>query len=276
MHDPNTERELQQRAIDLSLKNIKNKILVMSGKGGVGKSTVSVNLAVGLSKKGFKVGIMDIDLHGPDIPKMLGIDLEMLEAGDRFIMPLKYSENLKAVSIASMIQTQDTPLIWRGPAKIGVIRQFIGSTKWGALDYLIIDSPPGTGDEPLTVAQTIPGSYALIVTTPQEVALLDVSKSISFCHQVNMPILGIVENMNAFVCPHCKKETHLFGEGGGAKIANSTDLPLLASIPMEKGVMASSEAGMVFIDTDRGESKAKKAFEELITGILEKTKGKGN
>ncbi len=271
-----TERELQQRAIDLSLKNIKHKILVMSGKGGVGKSTVSVNLAYGLAANGYVVGLMDVDLHGPDIPKMLGLELEMLDAGDNFIFPLKFSDKLKAVSIASMIQTEDTPLIWRGPLKIGVIRQFIGSTKWGKLDYLIIDAPPGTGDEPLTVAQTIPGANAIIVTTPQELALLDVSKSISFCNQVGMPVLGIVENMSTYFCPHCGKESHIFGEGGGAKIAHKTDIPLLANIPIEKDVMSSSEAGMVFLEADRKDSKAKDGFKKLVGSVIDRTESKDN
>jgi len=268
---PENEREIQERAIKLALSQIKHKILVMSGKGGVGKSTVAANLAYGLSRRDFKVGIMDVDLHGPDIPKMLGLDLEMVEAGDRFIFPLKFSDNLKVVSIASMIQSEDTPLIWRGPLKIGVIRQFIGNTKWGELDYLVIDSPPGTGDEPLTVAQTVPEATALIVTTPQEISLLDVRKSINFCHEVKMPILGIVENMSGFICPHCGKESLIFGKGGGEKIAEKSDIPLLASIPIEKNVMSSSEAGIVFLDSGKKETKAFEAFEKLVDQVIERT-----
>ena len=265
------ERELQERAIDLSLKNIRHKIIVMSGKGGVGKSTVAVNLAVGLSKHGFNVGLLDVDLHGPDVPKMLGLDLELIERGERFILPLIYSEKLKVVSIASMIENEETPLIWRGPLKIGVIRQFIGSTKWGMLDYLIIDCPPGTGDEPLTVAQTIPGAKAIIVTTPQEVALLDVRKSINFCIEVKMPIIGIVENMSLFLCPKCGNESHIFGFGGGLKISQKTDLPLLASIPIENRVMSSGETGIAFLDSEKKDSRAYAEFIKLVEAVMEKT-----
>lgn len=270
------EREIQDAAIKLALENIKHKILVMSGKGGVGKSTVAVNLAFGLSERGYKVGLMDVDLHGPDIPKMLGLEFEVVEAGERFIFPLKYSENLKAVSIASMIPTEDTALIWRGPVKIGIIRQFIANTKWGKLDYLIIDSPPGTGDEPLTVAQTIPEAKALIVTTPQQISLLDVSKSIDFCVKVNMPILGLVENMSTYVCPHCGKESHIFGEGGGERMANKAGIKLLASIPFDKMVLSSSEAGMVFMNAERKESDAKGAFKKLVEVVIGRTDKSSN
>jgi ATP-binding protein involved in chromosome partitioning len=273
---PNEDHDLDKRAMELSLKQIKHKILVMSGKGGVGKSTVAANLAVGLSKRDYAVGIMDVDLHGPDIPKMLGLELEMVEAGDRFFFPLRFSDNLKVISIASMIPSEDTPLIWRGPLKIGIIRQFISNTKWGELDYLIIDAPPGTGDEPLTIAQTIPDAKAILVTTPQEISLLDVRKSISFCREVKMPILGIVENMSGFVCPHCGKESDIFGRGGGERVANKSDIPLLAQIPLERNIMSSSEAGVAFMDSGKNDSLALKAFAKLVTEVIDRTSKTGN
>ena len=188
-----------------SLTRIKNKIMIMSGKGGVGKSSVSVNLAIALAEKGFTVGLMDVDIHGPDIPRMLGLSGMMSANAEKKLEPMRYSGNLKAVSIESLMSEKDDAIIWRGPMKHGVIRQFIGEVEWGALDYLIIDSPPGTGDEPLTVAQLINDARAVIVTTPQEIALADVRKSINFCKTVNMNVLGIVENMSGYVCPTAEK-----------------------------------------------------------------------
>ncbi|MCP4687252.1 MAG: Mrp/NBP35 family ATP-binding protein, partial [Desulfobacterales bacterium] len=186
-----------------SLKKIRNKFIVMSGKGGVGKTSVSVNLAVALAEKGFKVGLMDVDIHGPDIPRMLGLR-GMLDVNEnRKLKPIMHSDNLAAVSMESLMPAKDDAIIWRGPVKHSAIRQFIGDVDWGELDYLIIDAPPGTGDEPLTVAQLIPDARAVIVTTPQEVALADVRKSINFCKSVNMEIFGLVENMSGYTCPHC-------------------------------------------------------------------------
>jgi len=193
----------QDLAIQESLGLIKHKLLVMSGKGGVGKSSVSANLAVALSKKGAQVGLMDVDLHGPDIPRMLGLKGLLGISADNRMVPKQYSNNLKVVSIESLAQDQDEAVIWRGPLKMHVIRQFISDVHWERLDYLIIDSPPGTGDEPLSIAQTIPGAKAIIVTTPQEISLADIRKSISFCRTVKMPIVGLIENMSGFLCPHC-------------------------------------------------------------------------
>ncbi len=218
-----SDQKKSQDALDASVENsltkIKNKLIVMSGKGGVGKTSVSVNLSIALANKGFKVGLMDVDLHGPDIPRMLGFKGMLDLSENRKLNPMKYSENLKAVSIESLTQDKDTAIIWRGPIKHSTIRQFIGDVEWGELDYLIIDSPPGTGDEPLTVVQTIPDAKAIIVTTPQEISLADVRKSISFCRIVGMGILGLIENMSGFVCPHCGEKLELFGFGGGESLA---------------------------------------------------------
>ena len=193
----------QDAAVNDSLKKIKNKFIVLSGKGGVGKTSTSVNLAIALSKKGKKVGIMDVDLHGPDIPRMLGLQGMLDLNANRKLNPMSYSDNLKAVSIESLTASKDEAIIWRGPIKYSAIKQFIGDVEWGELDFLIIDSPPGTGDEPLTIAQTISDAKAIIVTTPQEVSLADVRKSINFCKTVKMEIFGLVENMSGFECPHC-------------------------------------------------------------------------
>ena len=205
----------QDIAVNASLGKIKNKILVMSGKGGVGKTTTSVNLSIALADKGYNVGIMDVDLHGPDVPRMLGLEGTPQVNENKKLNPISYSKNLTAISIESFTPNKDDAIIWRGPLKFSAIKQFIGDIDWGNLDFLIIDAPPGTGDEPLTVAQTISDAKAIIVTTPQEVALADVRKSINFCKTVKMEIFGLIENMSGFLCPHCGEMVELFGAGGG-------------------------------------------------------------
>ena len=249
-----------------SLTRIKNKIMIMSGKGGVGKSSVSVNLAIALAEKGFTVGLMDVDIHGPDIPRMLGLSGMMSANAEKKLEPMRYSGNLKAVSIESLMSEKDDAIIWRGPMKHGVIRQFIGEVEWGALDYLIIDSPPGTGDEPLTVAQLIKDARAVIVTTPQEIALADVRKSINFCKTVNMNILGIVENMSGYVCPHCGKTTDIFGSGGGQRMAMQTGLKLLGRIPFDPNLVKCGDAGISY-QQQYAESPVSKAFLSIAEEI---------
>jgi len=242
-----SDQKNAQDALDASVKGsltkIKNKIIVMSGKGGVGKTSVSVNLSIALANKGFKVGLMDVDLHGPDIPRMLGFKGMMDLNENRKLNPMKYSENLKAVSIESLTSNHDEAIIWRGPIKHSTIRQFIGDVEWGELDYLIIDSPPGTGDEPLTVVQTIPDAKAIIVTTPQEISLADVRKSISFCKTVGMKILGLIENMSGFTCPHCGEKLELFGYGGGERTAKEAGLKFLGRIPFDLNVVSCGDSG---------------------------------
>jgi ATP-binding protein involved in chromosome partitioning len=237
--------QIQDAEISEKLKHIKNKILVMSGKGGVGKSSVAAYLSVALAKGGYRVGLMDIDLHGPSIPRLLGLH-GLIQPSDipGKANPIQFMPNLQVISIESLMgENKDVATIWRGPLKIGVIRQFISDIEWSDLDYLIIDSPPGTGDEPLTIAQTIPGAKALIVTTPQEISLADVRKSINFCRQVNMPILGLVENMSGLRCPHCGETIDLFKVQGGRMIAEKEHLPLLASLPIEPEVVKMGDAG---------------------------------
>jgi ATP-binding protein involved in chromosome partitioning len=256
----------QDAAVDQSLKKIKNKYIVLSGKGGVGKSSTSVNLSIALADKGFNVGIMDVDLHGPDIPRMLGLKGMLELSKNNKLNPIQYSENLKVVSIESMIVKKDDAIIWRGPLKYSAIRQFIGEVEWGDLDFLIIDSPPGTGDEPLTVAQTIPDAKAIIVTTPQEVSLADVRKSISFCRTVKMDILGLIENMSGFACPHCNEMIDLFGSGGGEKTAATAGIPFLGRIPFDPNVVACGDSGVSF-QKKYSDAQVTKAFGDLAEKI---------
>jgi ATP-binding protein involved in chromosome partitioning len=233
----------QDAAVKDSLQKIKNKLIVMSGKGGVGKTSTAVNLSIALANKGFKVGIMDVDLHGPDVPRMLGLK-GMLDVGQsRKLEPIAKNQNLKAVSIESLTLSKDDAIIWRGPIKFSAIKQFIGDVNWGELDFLIIDSPPGTGDEPLTIAQTISDAKAIIVTTPQEVSLADVRKSISFCKTVKMEIFGLIENMSGFTCPHCGENVEIFGTGGGERTAAATGIRFLGKVPMDPNVVSCGDRG---------------------------------
>lgn len=261
----------QDMAVKSSLAKIKNKFIVMSGKGGVGKTSVSVNLAMALAKKGFKVGLMDVDIHGPDVPRMLGIQGMMGLSPNQKLIPMNFSENLSAVSIESLSASRDDAIIWRGPIKHSVIRQFIGEVEWGNLDYLIIDSPPGTGDEPLSVAQVVSDAKAIIVTTPQEVALGDVRKSINFCKVVKMEVFGLVENMSGFFCPHCGKEVELFGTGGGEKTAQTMGINFLGRIPFDSNVVSCGDSGTSFQEK-YADSPVSKAFsvitERMAAGVF--------
>lgn len=258
----------QDIAITKSLGKIKNKILVMSGKGGVGKSTVAVNLALCLAKKGHKVGLMDVDLHGPDVVRMLNLtgSLEAPANPNDLIPPLTFNDNLKVVSLEYMMKNRDDAIIWRGPLKIQAIRQFISDMDWGTLDYLIVDAPPGTGDEPLSVAQTIPGVQAVVVTTPQAVALADVRKSINFCKTVEMPIVGLVENMSGFVCPHCEQTVDIFSSGGGEQTARDFDLPFLGRVPMDPRVVIAGDSGTPYLSSDET-TPATQAFDAVVTAV---------
>jgi Mrp family chromosome partitioning ATPase/predicted Fe-Mo cluster-binding NifX family protein len=269
--DPDTA--VQDQLIQEALGIIKHKFLVMSGKGGVGKTSVAANLAVALSKKGAKVGLMDIDLHGPDIPRMLGLKGLLEVSADNRLVPKQYSDNLKVVSIESLTQDQDEAVIWRGPLKMHVIRQFISDVHWERLDYLFIDSPPGTGDEPLSVAQTIPGAKAIIVTTPQEVSLADIRKSINFCRTVNMPVFGLIENMSGFMCPHCGKAIDLFGSGGGFKTALAMNVPFLGRIPFDPKLVECADAGQSYMEK-YPDSEATEAYNQIVEKIMEGSRTK--
>jgi ATP-binding protein involved in chromosome partitioning len=268
---PLTEREeqfaAQNQLIKDSLSLIKHKFLVMSGKGGVGKTSVSANLAMALSKKGARVGLMDVDLHGPDIPRILGLKGVLEASVDGRITPKPYSENLEVVSVGSMAGDPDKAVIWRGPLKLQVIRQFISGVQWGMLDYLIIDSPPGTGDEPLTVAQTIPDAKAIIVTMPQEMSLDDVRKSINFCRTVNMEVFGLIENMSGFACPHCGKAIDLFGTGGGFRTATAMNIPFLGRIPLDPKMVKSADAGESYMQ-EYPHSEVTRAYDQIVAAIM--------
>ncbi|MDH3347439.1 MAG: Mrp/NBP35 family ATP-binding protein [Desulfobulbaceae bacterium] len=265
----------QDLAINASLGRIKHKILVMSGKGGVGKSTVAVNLALGLAKLGYKVGLMDVDLHGPDVCRMLNLNdtFEMKQNPKGLMPPQCYNDKLKVVSLEYMMKNRDEAIIWRGPLKIQAIRQFVGDMDWGELDYLIVDAPPGTGDEPLSVAQTIPGVNALVVTTPQAIALADVRKSINFCKEVSMNIVGVVENMSGYVCPHCNKTMDIFSSGGGEKTARDFDLPFLGRVPMDPKVVVAGDTGSPYLSSDV-DSPATEAFSKVVAAVAQRLPAK--
>lgn len=252
----------QDAAVKKALDTIKNKILVMSGKGGVGKTSTSVNLSIALANKGYHVGIIDVDLHGPDVPRMLGLEGTPVVNENKKLNPMSYSKNLKAISIESFTPNKDDAIIWRGPLKFAAIKQFIGDVDWKNLDFLIIDSPPGTGDEPLTVAQTIPDAKAIIVTTPQEVALADVRKSINFCKTVKMEIFGLIENMSGFACPHCGEMLELFGSGGGQRTATQMGIQFLGKIPFDPKMVACGDTGACFQEV-HSDSAVTTAFAEV-------------
>ena len=260
--------EMDQQELDIKerLQHIKHKVMVMSGKGGVGKSSVAAYLAMSLARRGRRVGLMDVDLHGPSIPRLLGLQGELATSGPGRMHPVKYLPNLEVISIEVLMGDKDAATIWRGPLKGGVIRQFISDIDWMELDYLIIDSPPGTGDEPLTVAQTIPEAQALIVTTPQEVSLADVRKSINFCRQVKMNILGLVENMSGLECPYCGKTINLFKSEGGAATARKENLNLLGRLPLEPEVVMAGDEGRAAI-MENQELGFVRAFNGLVDEV---------
>ena len=260
-------KEDEDAAVQGSLQKIKNKLLVMSGKGGVGKTSTSVNLAIALARKGAEVGIMDVDLHGPDVPRMLGLDGLLDINANNKLEPMKYLDNLHVVSMEALSVSKDEAIIWRGPIKYSAIRQFIGDVEWGNLDFLVIDSPPGTGDEPLTVAQTIKDAKAIIVTTPQEVSLADVRKSINFCRTVHMDIFGLIENMSGLACPHCGEMLELFGCGGGEKTAKALSIPFLGKIPFDPRMVSCGDTGVSYLDQYQN-SPVTEAFSQIAEKLM--------
>ncbi|HEX2957319.1 MAG TPA: Mrp/NBP35 family ATP-binding protein [Chitinispirillaceae bacterium] len=261
-HQGADENRLQE-----TLGSIRSKFVVLSGKGGVGKSTVAVNLAVKLALEGHKTGLLDTDLHGPSVPKMLGL-VNFLSNGDETHLEpaVVYDGLLKVMSVQFLLPNTNDSVIWRGPLKHAVISQFVGHTVWGELDYLIIDSPPGTGDEPLSVVQTAKPDGAIIVTTPQDVATFDVRKSIDFCSKLDLPVVGIIENMSGFVCPHCNQETPIFSSGGGKKMADELGIPFLGAIPIDPQFVLRSDNGNVMVDTQE-KSKVNEAFSAIAGAI---------
>jgi ATP-binding protein involved in chromosome partitioning len=263
------ERAEQDKMIEANLARVGRKILVMSGKGGVGKSTVASYIALLLSAKGHRVGLLDADLHGPTIPRLMNVQggLDMQEEG--VVRPYRFSDKLSIVSLEMVLGDKDSAVIWRGPLKISAIRQFVSDIEWGDLDFLIVDSPPGTGDEPLTVAQTIPDAEALIVTTPQEVSLADVRKSINFCRQVNMKIIGVVENMAGFVCPHCGEKVDIFGSGGAKRMAAQMEVPLIGEIPLDTRMVEMGDKGRLDKLMAEEELGINKAYNQIVDRIMD-------
>ena len=261
--------QLKKKAkIQETMAQIKNKLLVLSGKGGVGKSTVSVHLAVALSDQGFSTGLLDIDLHGPSIPKMLGLTNKRVTAEGAQIIPLSFSQKLQVVSMASILGDEQTAVIWRGPRKGGAIRQLLGDVLWGPLDFLIIDSPPGTGDESLSVAQLIPGVRAVVVTTPQQVAIQDVRRSLQFLNKVSLPVLGVIENMSGLICPHCHHNIDLFKQGGGETLAKEWGVHFLGRIPLEPELVSEADAGHPFLQ-GHTDSVVNQAFRHMANQIIQ-------
>ena len=265
--DPGAERQRQRQALQARLSHIRHKVMVLSGKGGVGKSTVAVNIARALAEAGRRVGLLDVDVHGPSVPRMLGLEGQSVAVRDGTLLPVTVG-GLKVISLGFMLPERDAAVIWRGPMKMNVIRQFLSDVEWGDLDYLVIDSPPGTGDEPLSVAQLVEGADgAVLVTTPQEVALADVRRSINFCRQLGLPVLGVVENMSGFACPHCGEVTAVFGTGGGERMAREMGVPFLGRVPIDPKIVEACDAGTPFIQPG-AEGPTARAFEQVIGPLL--------
>ncbi len=260
----------QDEAIAGSLGRIKRKLFVMSGKGGVGKSSVAVNIAAGLAQKGFKVGILDVDIHGPSVPNLLNLrgGIEASAGGD-LLVPARYSDNLHVMSMDSLLRDKNTAVLWRGPRKTSAIRQFIADVDWGELDFLVIDSPPGTGDEHMTVLKTIPDVLSVVVTTPQEIALADVRKALNFLQHAGGKILGLVENMSGLRCPHCGKEIDLFRKGGGRELADKYGIPFLGAVPLDPFAVVAADRGqpVVLMPED---CPAKQGFFKLVEAIIKR------
>lgn len=257
-----------EKEIARTLKKIRHKILVMSGKGGVGKSSVAVSLALSLARRGLKVGLMDVDIHGPNVIRMLGLTEPIDLPHAQFQLPPDLFDNLRVISIEVLMKNREQAVIWRGPLKHQLIQQFVTEVDWGALDYLVIDAPPGTGDEPMSVAQTIPEAHALIVTTPQEISLADVRKSINFCQKINMDILGLVENMSGYSCPHCGEAIPLFKIGGAAKTAQTAKVPFLGALPFDPKVVEAADQGEL-IQVPEADSTFFQALRPIVDYLLE-------
>jgi Mrp family chromosome partitioning ATPase len=263
-----TNKSEEEIKVTKTLARIKNRLLVFSGKGGVGKSTVAANLALAFAQKGMKVGLLDVDIHGPNLAKMMGVEDKRMMATPDGIKAVQVSDNLKLVSMSFLLENADLPVIWRGPMKMKAIQQFLGDVDWGELDWLVIDSPPGTGDEPLSVAQLIPATGAVIVTTPQEVSIMDSRKAVAFARKLNLKVLGIIENMSGMVCPHCGEKIDLFKEGGGKRAALELGAPFLGKIPLDPQIVNSGDEGKPFIKTEP-DSEASQAFMKIVEKIIE-------
>lgn len=264
------QNQADEQQIRHRLEQIKHQILVLSGKGGVGKSTVAANLAVSLVLAGKRVGLLDIDIHGPSIPKILNLEAKRAQSVGHQIMPIEVMQNFKVMSIGFLLPRKDDAVIWRGPMKYQMIKQFIKDVEWGSLDFLIVDSPPGTGDEPLSVIQLLgKADGAIIVTTPQEVALADARKGINFCRNLGLPVLGVLENMSGFVCPKCGERTDIFKSGGGEDMAIRMAVPFLGKIPIDPAVVQACDLGVPFVRSGDYQSETAEAFGPTTRALLE-------
>jgi len=264
----NTEKQVEDTILQNKIDKIHHTYLVLSGKGGVGKSTVAVNLALSLSLRGLRTGILDVDIHGPSVPKLLGITHLRVGVSEEEIIPIEVYGMIKVVSMGLLLSGNEQAVIWRGPLKANVIRQFVQNVAWGELDVLVVDCPPGTGDEPLSIAQILgKKASAIIVTTPQLVATIDVEKCITFCRQLELPIAGIIENMSGFICPHCGKEVDIFSSGGGQNLARVYGVPFLGSIPLDPDIVKSGDTETPYIYFYSQTNTAQR-FDEIVEQII--------
>ena len=269
MEERAKEMQEQEKRIKTRMAKIKYKLAILSGKGGVGKSTITSNLAIALARKGYKVGVLDVDIHGPSIPKILGIRGRELATGPPGIFPAKGALDIRVISMDFLLPDDETPVILRGPMKTGVIRQFLSDVVWGDLDFLLIDLPPGTGDEPLSIMQLIPDiDGILMITAPSEVSQIVVKRAIGFTRELHVPLVGIVENMAKFTCPKCGTEFDIFGADGGQKISDELNVPFLGKIPIDQRICEDSDKGTPFV-IEHTDTPAAKAFVQIVDKIEE-------
>ncbi len=263
-----SEKQLEELMLQGRMQEIDIKLLVLSGKGGVGKSMVAANLARSLAGAGKKVGLLDVDIHGPSIPKLFGLEDAKIRVNNNQMEPVRVSENLSVMSIGFLLPARGDAVVWRGPMKYSFIRQALKDVAWGKLDCLVIDSPPGTGDEPLSVAQLAGSpSAAVIVTTPQELAIEDVRRCVAFCNLMSLPVVGMVENMSGFLCPTCGSRIDLFKTGGGENLAKEMNVRFLGKVPFDPVVMELSDAGKSFVETNH-QFPAKAAMKNIVEKVI--------
>ncbi|MBN2288405.1 MAG: Mrp/NBP35 family ATP-binding protein [Candidatus Glassbacteria bacterium] len=266
--DP-ARQERERRELKERLGRIRHKVIVLSGKGGVGKSTVAANLAVCLAESGRTAGLLDIDIHGPSIPRLMNLEGRPVEMAGETIFPVAYGEKLKVMSIGFLLRREQDAVIWRGPLKMSIIKQFLKDVEWGELDFLVIDSPPGTGDEPLSVCQLVEDADgAIVVATPQALALADVRKSINFCRKLGLRIIGVIENMSGFICPKCGELTEVFGSGGGEAMSAEMGVPFLGRIPIDAQVVKACDSGTPYLSVCR-DTAAARAFRQAFQPVID-------
>ena len=261
------EQYQQRQALHSRLCQIKKKVVVLSGKGGVGKSTVAVNFALSLAHSGLKVGLLDVDVHGPSVPTLLGVAGHTVTGEGNGVDPI-VAQGIKVMSVGFLLQDENEAVIWRGPAKYGVIKQLLSTVNWGELDCLVVDCPPGTGDEPLATMELLGEvSGAIVVTTPQKLAVSDVRRSVTFCHRLSVPILGVIENMSGFICPHCQENVDVFKTGGGEDITSDFGLRNLGTLPLMPEIVIAGDDGVPVVKREE-DTAAKRAFERVFSPLV--------